>query len=565
MSRLDRALILAVVFSGVAATADDYGKLGSFERETVDRIMTDRGMTLDVEPQGKRIGVIHVANNEVFGPADGFLSWFNLFHKVTRNDIVEREVLIRPGVVWDQTLVDESVRNVRKYTKTNIVVILPVRSKTEGIVDLLVVTRDLWSLRLNTDFASEGDRLTHLLLLPGESNFLGYGSQLWAFFNLDQGAFEVGPGYTDPNIFGTHLNLSVFGSALFSRDTGEFEGTRSRTTLTYPLYKLSQSWGGSVQVDHRDAMTRLFQGGELWRWRDLPVTYRQTAVDVDLSASYRWGGSAIKQTLGFGYSVYNNEITLPDEFPQDAELIQAFREEWTPREELSSGPFVSWSLFTPKYRQYRNLGTYDFREDYVLGPRVSWRFSYKPGFLGSSQPHSSVGTSASWAFDPGLESYVKVSAGWSARIQDTELADQSVSATIFGASPVIARAFRVVARLDLDVLLDRARSQPYTLGSGNGLRGHVLSSFRGETRFRGNLELRSTAFSLWFFRIGGVAFYDTGHAADRVQDLRLQHDVGLGLRILIPQVNRDVLRLDVAWDTSGDGVPLVTAGFSQAF
>ena len=72
---------------------------------------------------------------------------------------------------------------------------------------------------------------------------------------------------------------------------------------------------------------------------------------------------------------------------------------------------------------------------------------------------------------------------------------------------------------------------------------------------------------LLFFRIGGLVFWDLGATADEWAQLQAFNSVGLGLRVLIPQVNTLVLRFDLAFPLQGDdrGVPVFSAGFDQVF
>jgi len=87
----------------------------------------------------------------------------------------------------------------------------------------------------------------------------------------------------------------------------------------------------------------------------------------------------------------------------------------------------------------------------------------------------------------------------------------------------------------------------------------------------GHVELRTRPVPLRALRFGAVAFYDVGHAAPRLEDLRAYHDVGLGVRLLIPQLNFYVLRVDwgIAFQRgryTQPGLPgRISAGFRQAF
>ncbi|HEU5057866.1 MAG TPA: hypothetical protein VFU21_15145, partial [Kofleriaceae bacterium] len=88
----------------------------------------------------------------------------------------------------------------------------------------------------------------------------------------------------------------------------------------------------------------------------------------------------------------------------------------------------------------------------------------------------------------------------------------------------------------------------------------------------GNVELRTLPLKVLFTRAGGILFWDFGHAADCYAGcetpLRLHHDVGIGIRALIPQLQPYVLRLDWAIPLTGTtaGFPgRIVAGVQQVF
>ena len=72
-------------------------------------------------------------------------------------------------------------------------------------------------------------------------------------------------------------------------------------------------------------------------------------------------------------------------------------------------------------------------------------------------------------------------------------------------------------------------------------------------------------------RFGGLLFYDVGHSAPTFDELLLRHDVGVGVRWLIVQLNSSVIRFDWAIPLNDGavtraGVPgRVSAGFQQIF
>src|ERR1017187_3808748 len=156
------ALLLLLV-PGLARAAG-YDELGTLERGAVGAALAARGLTIDPAPAGKIIGTIHVVNLEVFQPGDGgFLEWFNHFHRTTREDHVRRESLLASGTPYDPALADETVRNLRYQSVydsndtglSSVVAVVPIQAAVPGTVALLMVTRDLWSLRFNSDWSFE--------------------------------------------------------------------------------------------------------------------------------------------------------------------------------------------------------------------------------------------------------------------------------------------------------------------------------------------------------------------------------------------------------------------------
>lgn len=84
----------------------------------------------------------------------------------------------------------------------------------------------------------------------------------------------------------------------------------------------------------------------------------------------------------------------------------------------------------------------------------------------------------------------------------------------------------------------------------------MLDEFMGDDMIVQNLEFRSKPVRLWSAQLGGAAFYDAGDAVDGLRHWVMKHSVGLGLRVLFPQLDRAVFRADWA-------IPLVDPMPSQ--
>src|SRR5262249_14950514 len=113
--------------------------------------------------------------------------------------------------------VEESARRLHDPLYTSVVALLPVKAATDGHVDLLVVTRDIWSLRLNTQYTFQQGDLTNLAFSLSENNFLGERDVLALSVVMDQGAFAIGPLFIDKDFLGRHLDFRIRADSIITR------------------------------------------------------------------------------------------------------------------------------------------------------------------------------------------------------------------------------------------------------------------------------------------------------------------------------------------------------------
>jgi len=131
---------------------DPAALFGSFERTELERVLDRTHLVIDHAPWGKTLRKIIVEPQDVFAPEDAPFDLLDIFHRTTRRYVIDREVLLRPGEVWKQSRVDETMRKLHDPTEMVVAVAVPVVSDQPGTVDLLVVTRDVWSIRLNSNY-----------------------------------------------------------------------------------------------------------------------------------------------------------------------------------------------------------------------------------------------------------------------------------------------------------------------------------------------------------------------------------------------------------------------------
>ena len=579
---------LLALSSASALAANEYAALGTLEREAVDEALKTMGVAIDDHPEGKLVGQVHIVNLEVFGkqiPPLLFLRAFNVFHATTRTEVMWREVLLRPGQRWDQDLVDETRRNLIDPFLSNAVVLLPVRSRVPGYVDLLVVTRDVWSLRLNSNFQTEitstGNTILTLLSFSlSENNVAGLRKKAAVSFSMDQGAYEVGPTYVDPNLAGSHLTLTTAVRAIFSREASEFEGTRSISEFGYPLWSLATKWGASIAVEHNDSRRRRFFEDQLQVV--CPIATRPAECypwvydrrDVETAAGVvRSFGRRVVQRITFGHEFDYGKTFLLSDFAGDELARQALLARF-PFSEISSALAVRYRLFTPVYAEARDLDTFDFREDLRTGPSLEAKVAVARQELGSDNDFVAPTATAGFAIAPG-GSYERLAIGYENRYQEGEFRDHVLQAAAYAASPKIGGLFRVIGDLNVGRLLHETRNRGFVAGSNTGLRAFQINEFSCvldptpcHARYLGHVEARTLPLHILFFRLGAVAFWDVGHAAQFWNRLGAYHDVGVGFRLLVPQIDPYVMRLDYAVALNGDnaGFPgRFTLGFFQVF
>jgi hypothetical protein len=563
----------------------------SLERQSLTRALEARGFQIEPAPWGKTIAKIYIFTENVFAE-DNWLQFFNFIHYTTVDRAIRDELTVREGELWNDDTVAESARRLHDPLYSSVVALVPVRIDEPGKVGLLVVTRDVWSLRFNSQYTFQEGSLTNLSISISENNFLGNRDVLSAALLMDQGSIAVGPLFIDKNVLGTHLSLSARVDQQFTRQSLDVfdpsnekirapsgdprgiedghsyrtEGSDSSISLQYPLWSLASEWGAGASFSHFFGISRSFAYTGLAGYDDpatpmkelVPTEYQLRRWSVNASVVRQWG-TWLKHRLSLGETITSNRPSLMPNFPTDPMLRADFIRDVFPRSEQLSTPYVEYYMFMPRYRTLRNVATYELAEDAQIGPSVDAVIGEGVRFLGSDahffQPQLSVGWTLLWWRD----GFISPSAGIQFRIQDgishgtpVSSIDDSASAQLRIASPGF-QYFRLLAQAGVSTRWNDTQNTRLAIGSSNGLRGYAINQFvtsfgsSGQRLFSGLLEARSAPFPLWVLRVGGVAFYEVGGAADSLTRMPLYQDIGVGVRALVPQTSRDLFRFDLAF------------------
>lgn len=609
-SATEARLAAAAICQAHSPDCDWIATYSSLEKASIKRALQATTLEPDPEPWGKVIGTIRIINEPVFAEKN-WLTFLNVFHVTTRAQNIRNEMTIGEGEVWDDERVLETQRRLKDPLYTSIVVVMPVKSADPGKVDMLVVTRDVWSLRLNTKYAIQDCggafyalwecTLTDLTVSLSENNFLGRRKTLAFGTNMDLGAFAVGPLYIDKNLLGKHYDFRFRVEKVFTRrsldvvsEDGETrsptgdpkgiqdggglraEGTTATASLSLPLWALAAEWGGGVSFSYRNTLSRQYYFTGL-RGYDNPDTlavemvpreYRVRAWSGTAAGQRQWG-KEFKQQFEAGYRVSSYTPSVLSHFALDPALEQAFRDDVFPRTEVVSSPFLEWSFFQAKYGMVRNIDTYELSEDIRFGPNGSAGITQSLKSLGSDYRFTRPSATFGWTFSWGPDGFVRVSGGGQLRIQSKNAIDNTATGQVRAATPTVGM-LRFIGQVQMETRWDDQQNQFYGLGSDSGLRAYRINQVIGDRRFLAQFETRSVPYPFWVLRVGGVLFYEGGGAASSFGTMRYLHDVGFGMRVLIPQSSRELFRFDLAFPLATApgtpaGQPRFIAGFDSYF
>lgn len=563
---------------------DRIALLGNLERTMVARALDRRGLVIDRAPEGKTVHRLHVFTAPVFGEDEQIFEWANFFHISSKEYVIEREILLRPGERFRQESLDETQRKLRDPLFTSLAVVLPVVAGPDappGSVDIFAVTRDIFSLRMNTNYEFQDGRFTFLTLSLSENNFLGRRKLLAMVFLMDQETFNLGPLYIDKNLLGRRHELKARGGPIFVRDDLSLEGSDSAISLGRPLWSLDDTWSWTLEGGHRYAIERSFLGADLRTYNApstpendmLPYAYQQRRWQVGLGVT-RALGEGTEHRIKGAYVLTSQRPALLDDFPGTGSARDDFIADVLPRNERTGVLYAGYEVFTASYREYTDVDSYDINEDVRLGPRAAVTLGAGLTPLGSDGNFATASVEAGWTTAWAKDGLATLAGSFSTRFEDKAFVDRVGAVSARVVTPQVGPG-RLITELRFAGIFRDESNSFLVLGGDNGLRGYPLGFLDGDRRGVLQTEFRSRSVRLfWGSRWGALAYYEAGGAGDKIGDVPLYHDVGIGLRALGAQLSPEVYRFDLAFPLQSytvrgrehsAWVPRFIAGYRQAF
>ena len=554
------------------STTYDYSP---YEQETIDLTVDKLGLEVEPQPDGKTVEGIEIVTLEVIEPRDPAPQFLNVFHTTSRRYTIEREVLLRPGERYRKVLVDETARNLRALPQLSVVICVPVRGSTPDRVKLLVITKDVWSLRLNSDVQYSSGGLEQVILQPSETNLLGSHHTVSARYELDPATWALGAQYTIPRVTDYQLRATAQANIIINRDSGESEGSFGGFSLGRQLLSSRTPWSWLTSTAWLYQTTRRFVNAKLATFDadvtpqddQIPFEYRTRRI-VHRTAVTRSYGWAIKNDVSVGAEYDLREYEVPA-VAADPAAIREFTDERVPSSSTRLSPFVQYMGYTTDYVRVLDFETLGLQEDYRLGHSLILKMYPASAELGSTRTLFGVFAAAQYTV-PFIDGLVRLGLESETEMEADRLADGSIQANWRVITPRLG-----FGRLLVDsVVLHRYRNflnRFSLLGGDNRLRGYPSNYFVGHSVAANNIEFRTRPVEILKLQLGGALFYDVGSAWDGEDSLDISQSAGFGMRALFPQLDRVVLRVDVGFPIAQGGLPpgvapaSFFASFEQAF
>lgn len=459
----------------------------------------------------------------------------NRFHIITRDSVIEQQLLFKPGDVYSKRLVEETARILRRNSYFYDVSITP-KNKRDGTVDVHVNTRDVWTLKPGFSFSRSGGENRSAVKLE-ELNLFGRGQQVLVAWSTDVDRDATLFSFRDRNLGNSWVSLK-----LDYADSSD--GHLTDISVARPFYALDSRWASGARAYDQDLTGTLYDLGdkaaEFRHERRLVSAFGGWSPGLEGRWVRRYTAGAVYDDNTFSNAV---DPELPPAIPADRKLVY---------------PYLGFELLEDRFETTSNRDQIKRTEDFRTGTRFAASLGWSDESFGADRDAWVYTLSAGRSFGKLAESALLLDADASGRIEsdDTVNALLSISARYYKQQSD-KRTFFATALgtyghdLDLD--------NPVELGGDTGLRGYPLRYQSGDSKVLLTLEQRY--FWDWYpfrlFRVGGAIFADTGRTwGDNPlggESLGWLSDVGVGLRFAPTRTGtRSIIHLDIAFPLDGD-------------
>jgi hypothetical protein len=541
-----------------------------YELATINAAAKKLGSEIDPDPEGKIVESVEAYRLDPIEPRDPFPLGMNKAHWTTKEEITLREVLMRPGDRYRKVLADESARNLRAYAYMSVIACVALKGSTKDRVRVVMVTKDTWSLIVDVDFEVTQAGPERLMLEIEESNFLGRQIGLTGRSIIQPESISFGAEFLDNRFASRFIYAEAEGNVIVNRRSGLPEGSFGEATVERRLFSTRSRWGWTMQTKWRDEIFRRYTNAAVAEFGGgLPFLWRSRDIEQSgsLTRSFGW---AQKRDVSLGLKLRRDIYRVPNANLYDKDVVNEFVGTVVPVGETRVFPFVETHAYRNDFLRIRDFETLGLQEDYRLGYDVVARAYPIFTALGSSRDLFGVRAGAMYTIAMG-DGFTRLMIDSVTELEVERIADARLDGELRIVSPKTPGG-----RFVLDIAATN-RWRNYLnriseIGGEDRLRGWPTRYFVGKNLFASNLEFRTRPIEIFSIQLGAAAFYDTGSAWNgSFEEIHPAHSVGLGFRIVAPQLDRNVIRGDFGFPIvpgmrPGDVPPMsFFFSFHQAF
>ena len=528
-------LIACAVLLPSTSRADD-------EAATPAPASASAGLASDeaLEQAGVIIGEIRIDNLDIFDTRleeedNTLFRLANWLHLQTRRETIEQQLLFARGERYNARLLRESERALRAdgYLRDAHIQVTVVH---DGVVDLVVSTQDVWTLKPGVSFGRKGGRNSSSIGIQ-ETNLLGLGKQLGVDVSSGVDRTSKAMTYQDRQLFGSRWTLSA-------EYDDNSDGRAQKLALERPFYALDTRRAGGLSLRNERRVDSIYSQGQVVNQYD--VRDRHATAWTGWSDGLR-DGAALRWMTGMTF----------DERRYDPLPALGAASVATDGRRLLY-PWIGFSWVEDQFIATHNQDQIGKTEDIALGWNVRGQLGATSSQLGSDRSAGVFDTGFSKGWMPGPSQTWLLAGSAEGRIERQGLSGGlfKLSARWYQRQSAQRSLFASVG-IDRGVRLDP--DQQITLGGDTGLRGYPLRYQSGSGRWIATIEER--AFSDWFpfrlFHVGGAVFYDMGRTWDGAlpgdSAQGLLRDAGFGLRLGNSRSGLGtVVHVDAAFPMDGD-------------
>jgi len=493
-----------------------------------------------MEAAGAVIGKIDIDIRNIFDESDaresnGLYRLADRLHIRTKPATVRAQLLFASGEKYRARKLAETERALRLLTFIYDARVVPVHY-ADGKVDIMVITKDVWTLSPGISFGRSGGANSTKFNLE-EENLLGWGKTLQVSRGSSVDRTTDTVAFSDPNVFGSHWK-----SAMSYSDSSD--GSQRSALVQQPFYSLDAPWSAKATALSFDrTVSRYNLGNIVDQFNDNQSAY-------ELSGGVSNGlidGWTKRWTFGMRYD-RNRFLPTGTSTPTPPTLL--------PPDRTLSYPFTGFDMLQDKYKKVGDENEIGRTEDLYFGSEISGEIGLSNSVFGANHDAVMLAAKALRGLELPAEQQLFLTGDFASRLEQGHARNLIADA---GAKYYWRwrENWLLYAGLSGTTTYMLDPDMQLLLGGDNGLRGYPLRFESGTSRALLTVEQRF--FTDWYpfrlVRVGGAVFTDVGRTWGSGvvgnSDPGLLKDVGFGLRLGNTRSGLgNVLHIDLAFPVS---------------